>query len=198
MAEETQEFRPLIDPSSEMKPLKQIYNGYEIEKRQLLMTPTEDHTKKKNGLTLYNEVLEEGTMIEQGYIKDIQEAVVVLQELGIKMSDFKPNTIRLRKYGLQYILTLKDRKETKKREVEFELDKKTFLKYWKLTKGARVYKKRLVKKVKGFDFEYDAFIDRFLLIAETEVTTEEDLVKVPKIGMDITNLKDWSNKCLSK
>jgi CYTH domain-containing protein len=46
--------------------------------------------------------------------------------------------------------------------------------------------------------EYDAFTDRFLLLAEVEVTDEADLAKVPKLGMDVTNNNQWSNKNLSK
>lgn len=206
MAEET--FRPLIKETSMTQPVKQIFSGFEIEKRQLLATVEEDHTKNKNALVTYNQVLAEGVIINQGYIKDIQEAVKFLTELGIDLNDFKPNTIRLREFGpgykakkispYRYVLTLKDRKEVKKREAEFKLSREQFDKYWPLTEGARVQKKRMKKDIKGFTFELDAFIDRFLLIAECEVTKEADLAKVPKMGMDITNTKDWSNKALSK
>jgi CYTH domain-containing protein len=198
MTEEELGFRPLIKPDSKMKPLKQIFNGFEIEKRQLLCTKEEDHTKRKNALTIYNEVLETGTDIKQGYIKDIQEAIRVLTELGISLNEFKPNTIRFRKYGTKYILTLKDRKDTKKREVEFKLSRVQFYKYWPLTKGSRVTKKRLEKKIKGWDFEIDAFTDRFLLIIECEVDAVEKLDKVPVMGMDITSNSAWTNKSLSK
>lgn len=196
--EETLGFRPLIKPDSKMKPLKQIFNGFEIEKRQLLLTVEEDHTRAKNGLVTYNEVLENGVDIRQGYIKDVQQAKSVLTELGISLNEFQPNTIRLRKYGTKYILTLKDNKGTKKREVEFKLSRAQFNKYWPITKGARVTKKRLEKKIKGHLFEIDAFTDRFLLIAECEVQSEEALTAVPKMGMDITGNSSWTNKRLSK
>lgn len=202
------EFRPLIDETSTFKPVKEIYSGYEIEKRLLLLTVEKDHSKKSNAITIYNEVLKDGVLIDQGYVKDIAMAVEMLQALGIKPKDFKPNTIRLRKFyeghkekGIskyKYVLTLKDKKETKKREVEFKLSKEQFDKYWPETAGARVQKKRLRKKIKGFEFEIDAFTDRVLLIAECEVKDEKDLAKVPIFGMDITNLKDWSNKALSR
>lgn len=191
--------RPLIEPTSKFKPVKELYNGWEIEKKFILATMEEDHTKNKNSLKLYNEVLEKGTAIKQGYIKDFGAAKDMLDELGIALTDdFKPNTVRLRQYGTQYILTLKDKKETKRKEVEWELDKKVFTKYWKHTKGSRVEKKRLIKKLKGFDVEYDAFTDRFLLLAEIEVSKEKDLEKVPKLGMDVTNNNQWSNKNLSR
>ena len=70
----------------------------------------------------------------------------MLEELGIVLNEFRPNTVRLRKTPEMYILTLKDRKETKRREVEWELDRKTFMNYWKHTKGARVRKVRLEKE----------------------------------------------------
>lgn len=202
------EFRPLVDINSKFKPMKQIFNGYEIENRQVLHTMEKDHTKKGNGLILYDEVLQHGVIINQGYIKDIQVAVNILNELGISLNDFQPNTIRFREFGegyksgkvspCKYVLTLKDRKQTKKREVEFKLKRTQFEKYWPMTEGARVMKKRMKKKIKGHLFEVDAFIDRVLLIAECEVTKEEDLAKVPKLGMEVTGNKDWTNKTLAR
>ena len=182
---------------NQLEPLNQIYNGYEIEKRWLLFTKEEDHTKKGNGLELYDQTLQKGVLIEQGYIFDIEQAKEMLDELGITI-DFKPNTIRLRKLGDQRILTLKDRKETKRREVEWELDTKTFNKYWKLTKGKRVRKTRWTKEVKGNKIEYDAFTDRLLLLAEIEVQDEKALESLPKLGLDVTGNKAWSNKALAK
>lgn len=208
--EETQElgFRPLIDPSSKLKPVKQIFIGEEIEKKFILLTIEQDYTKNKNGMTLYDEVLKEGVTIDQGYVKDIQEAVVILQELGISLNDFKPNTIRLREFGVgfktkgiskyRYVLTLKDKKPGKTREAEFRLNQEQFEKYWPKTKGARVYKKRMIKTIRKHNFELDAFMDRFLLIAECEVEKQEMLEKVPVLGNDVSNDKNWSNKALAK
>lgn len=191
--------RPLVNPQSKFKPVKELYSGWEIEKKFVLFTIEQDHTKNSNGLTLYNETLEKGTLIRQGYIKDFSVAHEMLQSFGIELTeDFKPNTVRLRQYGQQYILTLKDKKETKRKEVEWELDKKMFNTYWKHTKGSRVEKKRYIKKLKGFDVEYDAFTDRILLLAEIEVQEEAQLKKVPKLGMDVTNNNQWSNKNLSR
>lgn len=193
----TETFRPLITENTKFQPVKQIYNGFEIEKRFLLMTKEEDTSKNKNGLEIYNEVLEGGTIIKQGYIMDIQRAKDILDELQIEL-DFKPNTIRFRQYGKDFILTVKDRKDTKKREVEWELSKKQFNTYWPETQGNRVEKKRLVKTIKKHKVEIDAFTDRFLLIAEIEVSDEAMMDKLPKLGMDITGNKNWSNKALSK
>jgi len=206
--EELVTFRALIADTSKFKPLKQVFSGFEIEKRQVLLTVEEDYTKQKNGLQFYNDTLADGVLIDQGYIKDIPTAAEVLIKLGIELNDFKPNTIRIRRFGpghkekkiskYPYILTLKDRKETKKREVEFKLSRKKFNELWPMTEGARVQKKRMKKKIKGFTFELDAFTDRLLFIAECEVTDEEILSTVPKLGMDVTNTKNWSNKFLSK
>lgn len=203
-----EQMRPLIDESSKVQPLKQIYNGFEIEKRQVLLTVEQDHSKKGNAISIYNDILKEGVEIHQGYVKDINMAVEMLNELGVVLKDFKPNTIRLRKFGpgfkdkgiskCKYVLTLKDKKETKKREVEFKLSPTQFEKFWPQTEGARVHKKRMRKTIKGFDFELDAFLDRILLIIECEVSDEAEIDKVPTMGMDITNQKNWSNKALSK
>ena len=202
------EFRPLIDPSSKIKPVKEFFIGEEIEKKFILQTIEQDYTKNKNGITLYDEVLKEGVTIDQGYVRDIQVAVVILQELGISLNDFKPNTIRLRQFGVgfktkgvskhRYVLTLKDKKPTKTREAEFKLTQEQFDKYWPHTKGARVHKKRMLKTIRKHSFELDAFMDRFLLIAECEVEKQELLEKVPVLGNDVSNDKNWSNKSLAK
>jgi hypothetical protein len=201
-------FRPFIEPTSKIAPLKQVYAGFEIERRQVLMTIEEDHTRRKNGLILYDEILQHGVLIDQGYIIDIPTAAQVIEELGISLHEFKPNTIRFRRFGVgfknknispfKYILTLKDRKESKKREVEFKLSEEQFNKYWPQTLHHRVQKKRMRKTLRGFEFEFDAFTDRFLLIAECEVDKEDQLAKVPPLGMDVTHNKLWTNKTLSR
>jgi CYTH domain-containing protein len=198
MAEELTH-RSFVSEDNKFEPMQQTYNGFEIEKRYVLMTKEEDHTKNKNGLERYNEVLEKGKPIRQGYIKDFDIARDMLEDFSISLAEgFKPNTVRLRQYGEDYILTLKDRKETKKREVEWALDRKQFNKWWKHTEGARVEKRRLRKKIKGYLVEFDAFTDRFLLLAEIEVADEKELKLVPVLGMDVTNNNTWTNKTLSK
>lgn len=191
-------FRSLLDKENERPPLKEIYNGFEIEKRFVLFTHKEDYTKQKNGLILYDEVLKDGKRYAQGYITDMPTAIEMVSSLGIKPA-FQPNTIRLRMIDDKtFILTLKDKKETKRREVEWELDKKTFMNLWKLTKGHRVYKRRLEKNIKGHNVEIDAFTDRLLLIAEIEVKEEKDLDNLPKLGFDVTKDSSWSNKAMAK
>lgn len=192
------EHRSLLGESNQLAPAREIYNGYEIEKRWVLIDKDTDYTKQKNGITLYDEALRKGERIEQGYLS-IEKGVEMASELGI-VPDFKPNTIRLRSIGnRQFILTLKDKKATKRREVEWELDKKTFLKYWKLTKNARVIKTRLTKDIKGNKVEFDAFTDRFLLMAEIEVKDEAALEKLPKLStLDVTADSSWTNKKLAK
>jgi len=196
---EKKKFRPLIGEGTKLKPVKQIYKGFEIEKKQILLTLEKDHTKNGNGgLKLYNDTLKNGKRYEQGYLKDGDQAAELVQELGLEI-EFAPNTCRLRKIDdKNYILTLKDKKKRKTREVEWEIPKKIFLKYWKYTKGARVYKRRWTTEVKGFKMEFDAFTDRLLLMVETEVDKKKLLKKVPKLGMDVTGNSMWSNKSLSK
>lgn len=190
--------RPLLGGGNKFKPIKELFNGFEIEKRWLILTEEEDYSKNKNGVTLYNEALRNGERYEQGYITEMDVAVETISSLGI-VPDFKPNTVRLRKIGTStFILTLKDKKETKRREVEWELDRKTFNSLWKLTKGHRVYKTRLEKKIKGNLTVIDAFTDRYLLMAEIEVKDEKELESLPKLGFDVTKDSSWSNKALSK
>jgi CYTH domain-containing protein len=189
-------FRSLVSEGSR-KPLRQIYNGFEIEKRWVVLTVEDDHSKQKNGVQLYSKALENGDAYEQGYIMDMDAARGVVEELGIQV-EFQPNTVRLRKTPSMYILTLKDKKETKRREVEWELDKRTFLKYWPLTKGHRVTKRRFITKNKGFEIIMDAFTDRYLLMCEIEVKDEALLDKLPKMGFEVTGDSSWTNKKLAK
>lgn len=195
---EPQEFRPLVAKANTFKPLRQIYNGFEIEKRWVILTVEDDYSKAKNGKNLYDKALQNGDAYEQGYIMDMNEAIKMTQELGI-VPDFQPNTIRLRKINnSKYIFTLKDKKETKRREVEWELDKKTFLKYWPLTKGHRVTKRRYITEVKGNEVMFDAFTDRYLLMVEIEVKDEAKLDSLPKMGFEVTGDSSWTNKKLAK
>jgi CYTH domain-containing protein len=192
------EFRPLVGEGTETMPTRQIYNGYEIEKRWVLLTMEKDHTKKQNGLSLYNKALEKGDLYFQGYIKDLDKARGIIEELGIEL-EFAPNTFRLRVTPTQYILTIKDKKATKRREVEWELSKDVFDKYWPMTLEHRIVKRRLTMKHSiGKEMVIDAFVDRLLLMAEIEVFEETDLSRIKDLGFDVTNQKDWSNKALSK
>lgn len=189
--------RSLVGEGNKFKPLKEIYNGFEIEKRWVVLTIEDDFSKAKNGVKLYNDAMEKGFPIEQGYIIDLDKAREMVSELGI-VPDFSPNTIRLRKTPTQYILTLKDKKDTKRREVEWELSKKVFLHYWKLTKGKRVRKTRYIKEVKGNEIIFDAFTDRYLLMVEIEVKNEKLLEGLPKLGFEVTTDSSWTNKSLAR
>lgn len=196
--EKKPEFRSLLGEGNQFEPLKETFNGFEIEKRWVIMTHEDDYSKGKNGIMIYNEALLGGERYEQGYVTEMEVAIQMVGELGI-VPDFKPNTIRLRKIGAKtFILTLKDKKETKRREVEWALDKKVFLKLWPLTKGHRIYKTRFHKKIKGHEVVIDAFTDRFLLMAEIEVKHEDELKDLPKLGFDVTTDSAWTNKTMSK
>lgn len=189
--------RSLLSDDNKLKPLRQIFNGFEIEKRWVILTPEDDYSKQKNGVSLYDEALKNGFAIEQGYITDLDKAREMLDDLGI-VPEFQPNTVRLRKTPTQLILTLKDKKETKRREVEWELDKKQFNQYWKLTKGKRITKRRYIKEVKGNELILDAFTDRYLLMAEIEVKDEKLLEGLPKLGFEVTTDSSWTNKSMAK
>lgn len=191
-------FRSLLGEDNKLKPARELFSGFEIEKRFLILTYEADFTKKQNGISMYHEALSNGDRYAQGYVTDMEVAIEMVGELGI-VPAFKPNTIRLRKINDdKFILTLKDKKETKRREAEWELDRKTFNRLWKLTEGHRVYKNRLVKKIKGHTFEIDAFTDRYLCMVECEVKEEKHLADVPKMGHDVTTDKAWTNKALAK
>jgi CYTH domain-containing protein len=197
-AEQPKQFRSLLGEGNALPPAKEVYNGFEIEKRWVLLTPDNDYTKGSNGVALYDKALQNGEEYKQGYITDFEAAREMLEELKIEI-DFKPNTVRLRSIADKtFILTLKDKKETKRREVEWELDKKTFYKFWKLTKGARITKRRYETVIKKQAAVLDAFTDRYLLMAEIEVMDEAQLENLPKLGYDVTTDSKFTNKAMAK
>jgi CYTH domain-containing protein len=183
-----------------------VKNGFEIEKRWLVVDRHLDYSKLGIGFELYDEVLSKGRVIEQGYIKQLKDkqSVIDLLELeNLSISENKvelPNMLmRVRRIDNQeYELTLKNTAPVKQREIEFKLTPGEFKELWRLTKGARVYKKRADIKRDKFMVTYDAFIDRLLLIAEIEVGRVSNLKLLPKIGLDVTGKEEWSNKNLAK
>lgn len=174
--------------------LNLIKKGKEYEARQLLLTPYKDYTVEQDGLMIYSQVLRKGIPIIQGYIKKKKWVKKVLTHVNAPLG-FTPDTIRLRKMGKVRILTFKDEDDN---ETEFELTPHLFTLLWPYTHKQRVKKKRLIMNIGKVDFEVDAFIDRLLLIAEREVKSKKLISKVPLIGFDITNDKNWSNKNLAK
>lgn len=185
--------------------------GLEIERRFLMVEPNLlGATVLKENLKLYDRVLREGTTVVQGYIFNSAVQRKALEKLDVTC-EFEIDTFRLRKYGNKYYLTLKDKGRKKnniKKEQEQEISRAQFLLFWPLTKGHRIRKKRLElfyyingigsANREGWKTEYDAFTDRFLLIAEVEVKSLEEYKRVPDIGLDVSNITKWSNKNLSK
>lgn len=176
--------------------------NFEIEKKFLLMDTKKDYTDRKIGLELYNEVLRHGKEIKQGYIanspKNAPLIAAMIWDFGMVIN-FRFDNVRLRETDGEYFYaTIKGKGKIKQREEEVEISRANFKKYWSASIHRRVIKKRLVKKINNRLFEIDAFTDRFLLLAEKEVSSEALLFMVPKIGKDVSNNSKYSNKNLAK
>lgn len=174
--------------------MKQIKKGKEFERKLLVWHIEKNYTNRPNEEIhrLMNTILSLGIQIKQGYIKDENKQRRIIKQLNIVL-DFAPDTLRLRKMGKDYFITLKSENDD---EDEYKISEKEFYKYWHLTKGKRIYKKRLSQA----GIEYDMFTDRSLLIIEKEVKSkkEESQPFEGEMGLDITNDKTWSNKNICK
>lgn len=186
-------------PQSSPHILEEIKNGYEIEKRWILMDSGEDFTTQKNALSLYDRVLQNGVPIIQGYL--IDSGAELFMEIGVELEK-SPSTVRLRKFGDDYILTTKTKELEDSRKMvierEWRISRELFHKYWPLTANNRVTKKRLETKLKKRPVTLDAFTDRFLLMAEVEVNSAEEIFDLPDYGKDVTGDPLYSNKAISK
>jgi len=174
----------------------------EIEKKYLIMEKDKaystKHLKKifSSVSKLVYDVFMLGTPIEQGYLP-IDEGLKLSEMLGMSV-DFNPSEARLRKKGEKNYITFKDNGGLARNELEVEIEKEVFDKYWKKTKGQRVKKMRLEKAFEGYTAEIDVYTDRNLVVAEIEVPNILIAEKLKPLGKDITNDKEYKNRNLAK
>lgn len=150
----------------------------------------------KSLISLKNLIQKDGFILKQGYLK-LHLKEEICNRLGITI-DFHINEIRLREKNKQCYITFKSAGGLTRNELEFEIDKSFFKKYWKLTKGNRIKKIRLNYPYSDLSFEIDLYTDRKLIVAEIELPSAELVKLIPVIGKDITTSTEYKNCNLAK
>ena len=144
---------------------------------------------------LRHDTLKYGARIRQGYLpvakgKELTDRLTTL--------DFEPSEIRLRSISEKFYLTVKSDGALSREELETELKKVEFDKYWPETKGRRVEKIRSKKHFNELCLEFDVYIDRDLIICEAEFASEKLAKAFESLGLDVTENKKYKNKNLAK
>lgn len=171
----------------------------EIEKKFLLYERGKNFSNKKyfpmiKLIKLETKLL--GKKIIQSYI-NLKHLEKVIKISGIKLN-FKPNEIRVRKYGRSYFLTLKfNRKGYQREELEVKIPHNIYSKLYKL-KEIELQKTRYAKKMNGMIIEFDYYKKLNLLTCDVEVESEEELQKIPNFGKLVSGIKKYRNSELAK
>jgi len=178
----------------------------EIEEKFLIYENSKEFASKAffdNFCTIDNliyEAVEFGENIEQGYL-DLKYSNEIINHLGIELK-FKPCELRVRKIekndSSEYFITFKSDGSITRNEKELPISNFDYDSYFALTKGKRVLKHRLTKKINGLNYEFDVYTDRDLIVCEVEVTEKKELEKIIPMGLDISAKKEYKNKNLAK
>ena len=166
----------------------------EIEKKFLLKEDNQVYANKKffKNLTLLKlQIFLSGKRIVQSYLP-----LSSLKKLKTK-PNFKPDEIRLRKYGKKYFLTIKSKGHMKRNEFEKEISKKSYNELIVL-ENMSLKKIRSLKKINGFNVEIDYYKKISLMTCEVEVENRDELDKIPNLGKEISGNKKYKNKNLAK
>ncbi len=177
--------------------------GKEIEKKFLLRENKKDYITKEfisfygNSLNqLKKIVLINGTPIQEGYL-----SLNYIPEFSSKFKEkinFNPVEARLRKKGNNFYFTVKGEGTLSRNELEIELDKRDFNKFWNKTKSRRIEKIRLCLPYKNYKSEIDVYTDRDLIVLEIEVPSIKEANLIKPLGLDVTENPKYKNKNLAE
>ena len=145
--------------------------------------------------TLISEANHSGIEIWQGYLGE-KAGREIIQELNINL-EFKPVVFRMREYKGNHVMTIKGEGLASRDEYEQVISPEIFLKYWPMTQGRRIHKKRLVKPYRRHKAEIDVYLDRDLITAEIEVDQEAELSGLDRLGSDVTADPKYKNNNLA-
>jgi CHAD domain-containing protein/CYTH domain-containing protein len=127
--------------------------------------------------------------IEQGYIpgKRVLERLRRIQSAGGET---------------RYIRTLKFGDGVIRTEIEDETTPELFEQMWPLTEGRRIHKRRYAITHDRHTWEVDEFLDRELVLAEVELTSPNETVKMPGwlapvVVRDVTDEREYRNATLA-
>ena len=174
----------------------------EIEKKYLIREGAEECITDEFKLKFYSidyiarEILKEGEKIRQGYL-DLGKGSDLAKMLNIDIG-FEIMEARLRDKAGKFYFTLKGDGTLSRSELEKEIDSGLFNEYWPETGGKRLEKCRLKKPYHEYEAEFDLYLDRNLIIAEVEVPSIEDALKLLPLGKDVTDDKRYKNKNLAR
>lgn len=152
-------------------------DGTEIERKYLLRALPEMPA---------HDVLE----IEQGYIP----GRVLVERL--RRQQAPDGTVTLYR-------TVKVGRGIERTELEEETTPRVFEHMWVLTEGRRVRKRRHVVREGGRTWEIDEYLDRELSMAEVELETRDDEVRVPAwlarvLVREVTGEREYTNHSLAR
>ena len=110
--------------------------------------------------------------------------------------------VRIRQYGNNHFLTVKEGAGLMRRETEIEISPEQFLALWPSTEGRRLEKVRSVVKYGAFRIEVDRYLGELepLLVAEVEfgsVEESESFAKPDYLGQDVTEVEAYRNISLA-
>ena len=174
----------------------------EIEIKYLIRTDGRNYGTKilkeffPNMGFLEKEILCNGKRILQGYLP-LKVGFELSDYLGIEV-DFTPTEARLRDVVGKHYFTMKGNGGIERNELETSISGEVFDKYYGQTIGSRVEKMRLEKPYRCYEVEIDFYTDRDLIVAEIEVPTLEEVMKLNLLGKDVTEDLQYKNKNLAK
>lgn len=166
-----------------------IRNGADVYPTEELLKlyPSVGHLKA--------DVINRGMNIHQGYLPlNIGNGVASILNWNI---DFSPVEARLRSRAEKYFFTLKGEGNLLRDEMESEIDKNVFYKFWPDTSGKRIEKHRLVRPHEGLNIEFDVYRNRDLIVAEIEFPDLDSVKRVKPLGKDVTNDTRYKNRNLA-
>jgi CYTH domain-containing protein/8-oxo-dGTP pyrophosphatase MutT (NUDIX family) len=110
--------------------------------------------------------------------------------------------VRIRQYGEKHLLTVKEGRGLKRREIEVEISPQQFQSLWPFTEGRRLEKVRSRVAHGEYQVEVDSYCGDLepLLIAEVEFPSVEasELFEKPEyFGMEVTDDYAYSNSSLA-
>ncbi len=126
-----------------------------------------------------------GALIQQGYLAHDEHMEV-----------------RVRQYGNNHFLTVKEGSGLTRRETEIEISPQQFLALWPSTEGRRLEKVRSLVKYGAFQIEVDRYLGDLepLLVAEVEFSSvkESESFKIPDyFGQEVTGVAAYKNLSLA-
>lgn len=129
--------------------------------------------------------MQDGTLIQQGYLAHDEHMEV-----------------RIRQYGNNHFLTVKEGAGLMRRETEVEISHEQFLALWPSTEGRRLEKVRSLVNYGAFQVEVDRYLGDLepLLVAEVEFSSVEESESFEKpdyLGQEVTEVEAYRNISLA-